>query len=132
MSPANLLHPAETTEHDPVSAMEVEISDELELNDDAPPQSLVTPIVIPPRPSASDDDVPSPQRMRVLELLVRMADQYARNGMVRQAIELFLSSSPITRARSRRTTPETSSWASPSNTRQTASSAGAAASMSDS
>jgi tetratricopeptide (TPR) repeat protein len=88
VSPTNLLHEVETTDHNSAGAVAEEINEELEMADVAPPP-FVTPVVIPPRMPQSEDEPLSPQRMRVLDHLLSMADQYSRIGSIRQAIELY-------------------------------------------
>ena len=57
-------------------------------------QEMVVPVFIPPAPwpTEDDDDEPiSPHRGQVLEHLLGMADTYARNGMLRESIELYFT-----------------------------------------
>jgi len=51
------------------------------------------PVVIVPAPRQTEpcDEPMSPQRKHVLEHLMSMADQYARNGSLRQAVELYFA-----------------------------------------
>ncbi len=86
MSPSTLL------DDDPAAALdsetdEIEVQEERDRVESAP--RMVAPLVIPPLQPPVDGEPLSPQRKRVLANLVDMADMYARNGALRQAIELY-------------------------------------------
>ncbi len=90
----SVLNDVEATVDD--SAVEAELDElqELEQTESDQP-AMVVPVVIPPTPRPTEDedeDEPiSPQRRQVLEHLLGMADVYARNGSLREAIELYFS-----------------------------------------
>ncbi|MGC8643680.1 MAG: hypothetical protein ACP5XB_27795 [Isosphaeraceae bacterium] len=87
MSPSTLLH------DDPAVALDSE-TDEIEVQEEqdcalAEPR-MVAPVVIPPlQPPVDLVESLSPQRKRVLDHLLGMADMYARTGALRQAVELY-------------------------------------------
>ena len=92
MSATSVLNDVEATVDD--SAVEAELDElqELEQTESDQP-AMVVPAFIPPipRPTEDEDEPISPQRRQVLEHLLGMADVYARNGSLREAIELYFS-----------------------------------------
>ena len=92
MSATSVLNDVEATVDD--SAVEAELDElqELEQTESDQP-TMVVPVFIPPipRPTEDEDEPISPQRRQVLEHLLGMADMYARNGSLRQAIELYFT-----------------------------------------
>ena len=94
MSPTKVLNDVEATVDDPAVEAELDELQELEQAGSHQP-TMVAPVVIPPTPRPTEDedeDEPiSPQRRQVLEHLIGMADMYARNGSLRQAIELYFA-----------------------------------------
>ena len=92
MSATSVLNDVEATVDD--SAVEAELDElqELEQTESDEP-TMVVPVFIPPipRPTEDEDEPISPQRRQVLEHLLGMADVYARNGSLREAIELYFS-----------------------------------------
>ena len=94
MSATSVLNEVDATVDDPAVGAELDELQELEQTVSDPP-TMVAPVVIPPTPRPTEDedeDEPvSPQRRQVLEHLIGMADMYARNGSLRQAIELYFA-----------------------------------------
>ena len=92
MSATSVLNDVEATVDD--SAVEAELDElqELEQTESDQP-TMVVPVVIPPtpRPTEDEDEPISPQRKQVLDHLISMASLYARNGSLRQAIELYFA-----------------------------------------
>ena len=92
MSATSVLNDVEATVDD--SAVEAELDElqELEQTESDQP-TMVVPVFIPPipRPTEDEDEPISPQRRQVLEHLLGMADMYARNGSLREAIELYFT-----------------------------------------
>jgi hypothetical protein len=92
VSATSVLNDVEATVDD--SAVEAELDElqELEQTESDQP-AMVVPVFIPPipRPTEDEDEPISPQRRQVLEHLLGMADVYARNGSLREAIELYFS-----------------------------------------
>jgi hypothetical protein len=87
-----VLTEVEATFTDPALAAVLDEPEELEQAGSDPP-TMVVPVVIPPTPRRTEDeDEPiSPQRKLVLDHLISMANLYARNGSLRQAIELYFA-----------------------------------------
>src|SRR5208337_4546277 len=94
VSATSVLNEVDATVDDPAVGAELDELQELEQTVSDPP-TMVAPVVIPPTPRPTEDedeDEPvSPQRRQVLEHLIGMADMYARNGSLRQAIELYFA-----------------------------------------
>jgi hypothetical protein len=92
VSATSVLNDVEATVDD--SAVEAELDElqELEQTESDEP-TMVVPVFIPPipRPTEDEDEPISPQRRQVLDHLLGMADMYARNGSLRQAIELYFT-----------------------------------------
>ncbi|MGA7502420.1 MAG: hypothetical protein WBX00_37465 [Isosphaeraceae bacterium] len=92
MSATSAQNDVEATVDD--SAVEAELDElqELEQTESDQP-TMVVPVFIPPipRPTEDQDEPISPQRRQVLEHLLGMADVYARNGSLREAIELYFT-----------------------------------------
>ncbi|MGA9926869.1 MAG: hypothetical protein WBQ29_25970 [Isosphaeraceae bacterium] len=88
MSATSVLNDVEATVDD--SAVEAELDElqELEQTESDQPTMFIPPI---PRPTEDEDEPISPQRRQVLDHLLGMADMYARNGSLRQAIELYFT-----------------------------------------
>ena len=87
MSPTTLLK----NDHAGIDGSEASLDLEYQVeeeNSESPPPAMVAPVVVPPRDRSEDDEVISPQRKRLLSHLLGMADMYARNGSLRQAIAL--------------------------------------------
>src|SRR5271157_1221785 len=84
----------EATADDSAVGAELDELQELEQTEPDRP-TMVVPVVIPPTPRPTEDEAEdepiSPQRRHVLEHLLGMADLYARNGSLRQAIELYFT-----------------------------------------
>lgn len=70
------------------ASLDLEYQGEEENSESSPP-AMVAPVVVPPLDRPEDDEVISPQPKRLLSHLLGMADMYARNGSLRQAIELY-------------------------------------------
>jgi len=87
MSPTTYLQNDRAAVDGSDTGLDLEDQREVERPDLPPP--LVKPVVIPPHKRAEDDEEISPQRRRLLDHLLGMADMYADNGSLRQAIELF-------------------------------------------
>ncbi|WP_165227587.1 tetratricopeptide repeat protein [Aquisphaera insulae] len=73
----------------------IQTLEEIEVDADDP-RSLIeatsrsaAPVVLPPRPAPPSEEPELHHRAQVLDHLLGMARQYARNGSIRQAIELF-------------------------------------------
>ena len=92
MSAASVLNDVEATVDDSAVEAELDKLQELEQTESDEP-TMVVPVFIPPipRPTEDEDEPISPQRRQVLEHLLGMADMYARNGSLRQAIELYFT-----------------------------------------
>ena len=92
MSATSVLNDVEATVDDSAVGAELDELQELEQTESDQP-AMVVPVVIPPTPwPTEDEDEPiSPQRRQVLEHLLGMADMYARNGSLREAIELYFT-----------------------------------------
>ncbi len=92
MSTTGLQEKTQTTAQHPAMEAQLDEPEELERDVDDEP-TMVAPVVIPPvrRPVEQEDEPVSPQRRHVLEHLIHMADMYARNGSLRQAIELYFT-----------------------------------------
>lgn len=88
MSPTTLLKNDHAGIDSSEASLDLDFQGEEE-NSESPPPAMVAPVVIPPRDRPEDDEVISPQRKRLLSHLLGMADMYARNGSLRQAIELY-------------------------------------------
>jgi hypothetical protein len=88
VSPTNVLNDVEVTVEDSAVVAALDEPEEVEPADLDHPM-MVAPVVIPPTQMPTEDESISPQRKRVLENLIGMADLYARNGSVRQAMELY-------------------------------------------
>lgn len=87
-----VLNEVEATVDDSALGAELDELQELEQTESDQP-AMVVPVVIPPAPwPTEDEDEPiSPHRRQVLEHLLGMADVYARNGSLREAIELYFA-----------------------------------------
>jgi hypothetical protein len=88
VSPTTLVSDVEATVEEGELAVEVDLHEEPE-QAELTPSGLVTAVVVPPLPSASQFEPVSPQRSRLLGHLIGMANLYARNGSTHQAIELY-------------------------------------------
>ena len=88
----SVLNDDETTVDDPAVGAELDELQELEQTGSDQP-AMVVPVVIPPAPWPIEDEHEpiSPHRRQVLEHLFGMADTYVRNGMLREAIELYFT-----------------------------------------
>jgi len=90
----SVLNDVEATADDSAVGAELDELQELEQTEPDRP-TMVVPVVIPPTPRPTEDEAEdepiSPQRRHVLEHLLGMADLYARNGSLRQAIELYFT-----------------------------------------
>jgi hypothetical protein len=87
-----VLNEVEATVDDSALGAELDELQELEQTESDQP-AMVVPVVIPPAPwPTEDEDEPiSPHRRQVLEHLLGMADTYACNAMLREAIELYFT-----------------------------------------
>jgi hypothetical protein len=92
VSATSVLNDVEATVDDCAVEAELDELQELEQTESDEP-TMVVPVFIPPipRPTEDEDEPISPQRRQVLEHLLGMADMYARNGSLREAIELYFS-----------------------------------------
>jgi hypothetical protein len=92
MTRSDPVSPSTLLQDDPAVALDAE-TDEIEVQEEQdcvePEPRMVAPVVIPPVRPPVDVEPISPQRRRVLDHLVGMADMYARSGALRQAIELY-------------------------------------------
>ena len=89
MSATSVLNEVEATVDDSAVGAELDELQELEQTGADQP-TMDVPVFIPPtpRPTEDEDEPISPHRRQVLEHLLGMADTYARNAMLREAIEL--------------------------------------------
>jgi len=92
MSSTSVLNDVEATFDDRAVATGLDEPEEPEPAGSDPP-TMVVPVVIPPtaRETDNEDEPLSPQRKQVLDHLIGMANLYARNGSLRQAIELYFA-----------------------------------------